>query len=307
MTADVLAVARTDLTTVGRSIRFWSVAGLFVGVLALMYAVAGVTGQEFSAAEMLGLVGLPIAILVPIVGLVAGTVGATDRPQSTISGRTRDASSSGSTDGASIPPTNGSNVVLGRLLGRATAVTGVIALGFAFAFLSSVVLFGVGSIVAWVGLVVVTVVYGLAFVGIGVGAAIAVDGPSEAATLTAGLYVTLFAFWELLTGGLHTLVHGTTPGEEPATWYLFVQQLNPLQSVAHAASTIVEGDVLPIVFRFGLDTSFEAPASRHVGETPFFLHEWFGVALLVVWIVLPVAIGYRRLAGSDHRGRSIDG
>ena len=306
MTADVLAVARSDATTVGRSTRFWSVAGLLVGVLALMYAVAWVTGQTFSAGEMLGLVGLPIAILVPIVGLVAGIAGATDRPPSTSSRRTRDASTSGITAESLGGSTNGSSVVLGRLLGRATAVAVVIALAFAIAFVSSVVLFGVGSIAAWVGLVVVTIVYGLAFVGIGVCLATGVDGSQRATNLSAALYVTLFAFWELLTGGLHTVVHGTTPSDGPATWYLFVQQLNPLQSFVHAASTIVEGDVLPIVFRFGLDSSFEAPANRYVGETPFFLHEWFGVALLVVWVVLPVAIGYRRIGRSDRRGQVID-
>ena len=290
MTADVLAVARMDATHVGRSTPFWAVAGLLVGVLVLMYAVAWATGQAFSAAEMLGLLGLPIAILVPIVGLVAGT----DRAPSTGTPRTREG------------PTNGPSVVLGRLLGRATAVAAAITFAFAVAFVSSVVLFGVGSIAAWVGFVVVSICYGLAFVGIGVGIATGVERARRAAKISAGLYVTLFAFWELLTGGLHTVVHGTTPSDTPATWYLFVQQLNPLQSFAHATSTIVEGDVLPIVFRFGLDSSFEAPANRYGGETPFFLHEWFGVALLVVWIVLPVAIGYRRFGRSDRRGPSID-
>jgi len=287
MTGHTLAVAKKDFADAGRSKLLWSIIGLLVGLSALGYVIGWATGEDIAADQMLGFLAIPLGVLVPIAALIGGYMA--------IVGERR----SGSLKLLLGLPPNRADVVFGKLLGRAAVIGLAVALSFAVALVLSIVLFGGAPIVDLLSLGALSVLYGVAFVGLAVGVSAGVASRGRAMALTVGTFMIFFAFWELLTAGVYYFAHDGFPPAEPATWYLFAQQLNPLQSFAYAASTLVESQVFPVMFRFNLDPTFAAPADRVAGDTPFFLQEWFGALLLLVWVVVPVAIGYYRFEKAD--------
>jgi ABC-2 type transport system permease protein len=40
-------------------------------------------------------------------------------------------------------------------------------------------------------------------------------------------------------------------------------------------------------------------SNRIAGDVPFYLTEWFAAVILLVWIIVPIAIGYRRFERAD--------
>ncbi len=41
------------------------------------------------------------------------------------------------------------------------------------------------------------------------------------------------------------------------------------------------------------------PAERYAGEAPFYLQEWFGIVVLLGWLLVPALIGYYRFSRAD--------
>ena len=120
--------------------------------------------------------------------------------------------------------------------------------------------------------------------------------------LVIGTYMVFVALWELVTAGPYYLIYDEGPPVEAETWYLVLQQFNPLSAYTTLASNTVEGTIPPFTFQYGLE-EFEAaqltPADRYAGEAPFYLQDWFGALVLVFWFVVPVAIGYYRFERAD--------
>jgi len=119
--------------------------------------------------------------------------------------------------------------------------------------------------------------------------------------IVVGLYMVFVALWELLTAGPH-LLYDEGPPVEAETWYLVLDQFNPIFAYTNLANQVVEGSIFPFQFQYGLQ-SMEAygmtPAERYPGDAPFYLQEWFGVVVLLFWLAVPVAIGYYRFERTD--------
>ncbi|MFC3957038.1 ABC transporter permease [Halovivax cerinus] len=287
MTGHTLTVAKKDFADAGRSKLLWSIIGLLVGLSALGYVIVWYAGEDVAAAQMLGFLAVPLGVLVPVAALIGGYMA--------IVGERR----SGSLKLLLGLPPNRTDVVFGKLLGRAGVIALAVVLSYLVATVLSLLLFGSVPIVDLAAMAGLSILYGVAFVGLAVGVSAGVSSRGRAMALTVGTFMVFFAFWELLTAGIYYFAHDGFPPAQPETWYLFVQQLNPLQSFAYAASTLVEGQVFPVMFRFNLDQTFAAPADRVAGDVPFYLQEWFGALLLLVWVVVPVAIGYYRFGKAD--------
>ncbi|WP_276255219.1 ABC transporter permease subunit [Halomontanus rarus] len=289
MNAELLLVARKDFEDAVRSKMLWSLMGLLVLVMTLVYYVEAQVNDS-TAVDSLLFLGQLLQIVVPVSALLVGYMAVVRERQS------------GSIKFLlGLPPTR-RDVIFGKLIGRA----GVIGLGiiasFGVAIVLSMVLFGsipTAKLGAMAGL---TVLLGLAFVGFSVGVSASVSTRGRAMALAIGLYLVFIAFWPLLTGGLYHLLYSEGPGVESEAWYLLYNRLNPLQAYADAASASLGGAVADFSFVYGIrdpDARAMTAAERVGGDVPFYLQDWFAIVILALWATVPVALGYLRFRSID--------
>ncbi|WP_222915244.1 ABC transporter permease subunit [Natrinema sp. SYSU A 869] len=290
MTSHIPTVARKEFDDASRSKLLWSLIGLLVGLVVIGYVAIWYTVDDVTAAEVLNFLGLPLQVIIPVAALIAGYMA--------VVGERR----SGSIKLLLGLPPNRTDIVFGKLFGR----MGVVGLAVGLAFLVSLVLgavfFGSVPFVDWLGFAAVSLLFGITFVGLAVGVSAAVSTRGKSMAIVVGFYMVLVALWELLTAGPYYLIYDEGPPVEAETWYLLVEQFNPIFAYTNLASNIVEGTIFPFQFQYGLQ-SVEAyqmtPAERYPGDAPFYLQDWFGIVVMLVWLVVPVAIGYYRFNRAD--------
>lgn len=290
MTSHIATVARKEFDDAGRSKLLWSLIGLLVGLVAIGYVAIWYTVDDITAAEVLSFLGVPLQVILPIAALITGYMAVVGERQS------------GSIKLLLGLPPNRTDVVFGKLLGRTAVVGLAIGLAFLVSLVLGAVLFGSVPFLDWLGFAAVSLLFGTAFVGLAVGVSAGVSTRGKSMAIVVGLYVVFVALWELLTAGPYYLIYDEPVPVEAETWYLVLEQFNPIFAYANVATTIVEGSIFPFKFQYGLQ-SMEAngmtPAERYPGDAPFYLQDWFGIVVLVVWAVVPVAIGYYRFQRTD--------
>ncbi|NUB90350.1 ABC transporter permease [Haloterrigena sp. SYSU A121-1] len=290
MSGHIGTVARKEFEDAGRSKLLWSLIGLLVGLVTVGYVAIWYTADDVTAAEVLSFVGTPLQVILPIAALIAGYMA--------VVGERR----SGSIKLLLGLPPNRTDVVFGKLLGRTAVVTAAVALACLVSLVLGAVLFGSVPFGDWLGFAAVSALFGAAFAGLAVGTSAAVSTRGKSMAIVVGIYMILIALWELITAGPYYLIYGEGPPVEAETWYLVVEQFNPIFAYTNLISQIVEGSVFPFQFQYGLQ-SVEAygmtPAERYPGDAPFYLQDEFGVVVLLYWLVVPVAIGYYRFNRTD--------
>ncbi|WP_455448250.1 ABC transporter permease [Natrinema thermotolerans] len=290
MTSHIPTVARKEFDDAGRSKLLWSLIGLLVGLVAIGYTAIWYTVDDVTAAEVLNFLGLPLQVIIPIAALIAGYMA--------VVGERR----SGSIKLLLGLPPNRTDVVFGKLLGR-TAVVGVaVGLAFLASLVLGAVFFGSVPFADWLGFAAVSLLFGTTFVGLAVGVSAAVSSRGKSMAVVVGCYMVFVALWELLTAGPYYLLYDEGPPIEAETWYLLLEQFNPIFAYTNLASSVVEGTIYPFQFQYGLQSP-EAyqmtPAERFPGDAPFYLQDWFGVVVMLAWLAVPVAIGYYRFKRTD--------
>ncbi|RZH69024.1 ABC transporter permease subunit [Natrinema altunense] len=290
MMSHIPTVARKEFDDAGRSTLLWSLIGLLVGLVVIGYVAIWYTVDDVTAAEVLGFLGLPLQVVLPVAALIAGYMA--------VVGERR----SGSIKLLlGLPPTR-TDVVFGKLLGRIGVVGVAVGLAFLVSLVLGAVLFGSVPLIDWLGFAAVSLLFGITFVGLAVGVSAAVSTRGKSMAVVVGLYMVFVALWELLTAGPYYLIYDEGPPVEAETWFLVLEQLNPIFAYTNLASELVAGSIFPFQFQYGLQ-SMEAygmaPAERYPGDAPFYLQDWFGVVVMLAWLVVPVAIGYYRFNHAD--------
>ncbi|ELY48797.1 ABC transporter permease [Natronorubrum bangense] len=290
MTAQITTVARKEFEDAGRSKLLWSLIGLLVGIVVIGYTAIWYTADDATAAEVLGFLGFPLQTIVPIAALIAGYMA--------VVGERR----SGSIKLLLGLPPNRTDVVFGKLLGRMAVVGTAVVLAFLVALVLGAAFFGSVPLADWVAFGAITLLFGVAFAGLAVGVSAGVSTRGKSMALVVGLYMLFVALWELVTAGPYYLLYDEGPPVEAETWYLVLEQFNPMSAYTTLSSNAIEGEVFPFTFQYGLE-DFEAsqltPAERYAGDAPFYLQDWFGVVVLLFWLVVPVAVGYYRFRNTD--------
>ena len=290
MTAQITTVARKEFEDAGRSKLLWSLIGLLVGIVVIGYTAIWYTADDATAAEVLGFLGFPLQTIVPIAALIAGYMA--------VVGERR----SGSIKLLLGLPPNRTDVVFGKLLGRMAVVGTAVVLAFLVALGLGAAFFGSVPLADWVAFGAITLLFGVAFAGLAVGVSAGVSTRGKSMALVVGLYMLFVALWELVTAGPYYLLYDEGPPVEAETWYLVLEQFNPMSAYTTLSSNAIEGEVFPFTFQYGLE-DFEAsqltPAERYAGDAPFYLQDWFGVVVLLFWLVVPVAVGYYRFRNTD--------
>lgn len=296
-----LAVARKEFRDGVRSKSFLGVAAVFVGLFVGSAVVFGtgtstragrtVTTNHFSqsvARQLFVTSVVPIAAIVTSYGAVAGE------------------RESGSLKLTLSLPHSRRDALVGKLAGRGAVVALPVLVSLALAL---VVLGLAGVAVAvpeFVGFVALTVLLGFVFVAIAVGFSAAASTGRRSILGSAGLLLVFTALWgqvrQLLLVANDLLSLGLT-NVQILQYGLFLKYLNPLQAYQTlAASAYMNSpvgarlyEVVESPARAGLydASSFQHPALVELhGDLPFYLSDGVVLAQFLLWLVLPVAVGY---------------
>jgi ABC-2 type transport system permease protein len=244
---------------------------LFAGGLALIEWIPPLhrTGEaDASTLALLNSMRQPTVFFVPMIGLAVG--------YGTIASERQ----SGSLRLLLSLPNSRADVVAGKVVGQTIVVLVAIAVGYGIAgavALATYESFDAGVFVVYTAL---TALYGAVYVAFAVGLSALLGSREKALVGASAAYVLFIIGWDVLLLILQLVVYGPEPpaGGLP-DWFKFIGIANPSSAFMYATRS-----VLPM-YR---ELTFYPDSSA------VFLQEWVGFPLLLLWGVVPLAVGYYR-------------
>ncbi|MFC4549265.1 MULTISPECIES: ABC transporter permease [Halorussus] len=189
-------------------------------------------------------------------------------------------------------PVTRRDVVVGKLLGRIALVAVVLLIGTLALGVVVVAAYGTLPIGLFVVMAAYIVAYGAVWTAVTVGVSAAVSSRLQAIATVLGLFMFFgpFPLWKNIglplvalvatgsasTAGIDQLEPSTWP-----TWYLYAQRLNPMENFVESRTFVA---------------SLADPSIGYLGDVRVQL---FGIAVLVVWVVVPLAVGYWQFERTD--------
>ncbi|KZN24470.1 ABC transporter [Haladaptatus sp. R4] len=268
-------VARKDFEDAARSKTLWVITALFVLATAGgMYALS-TAFSNYTAADTIRFLNRPATLLVPLAALVVAYL-----------------SIAGERESGSIKlllglPHSRRDVLFGKLIGRSCVVAVATVIAFIAGAIVLLVQYGSFSITNFLVQGVATFIFGLVFVGIGVGFSAMTATRSRAMAGAIGLFAVFELLWSIVPLGIYYLVKGGLPTDNLPAWYFLIQILNPTRAYNIATQYLSDPNA---VNQF-------APALG--GSVPFYLTGWFAIVILALWLVVPLGLGYWRFKGAD--------
>lgn len=291
----VRAIATKDFRDAVRSWTFWGLSAFFFLLVGLSAFAIGYFGDaDTSTADFLGTVSQVTRLVVPLIALLLGW--------KSIAGERE----SGSIKILLSLPHSRLDVVLGKYLGRTAVLALSLLIGFLIGAVVIAVMLSPPAIADYAGFIAMTIVYGVAYLGIAIALSSITRSTTIAGAAMFGVFVLFYIVWNLLTVALQylmfegyfegveytmTIEGNEAVGERLPDWGLFVQTIDPGIAYANALSVIEAAEGA------GFGTAF--PEFWFDGGIPFYLQDWFSFLILLVWIVVPVAIAIVRFDRVD--------
>jgi len=297
----VRAVAKKDFQDAVRSWLFWGLSAFFFLILVAVTGGLAYFGEDIAAqgatTDMLVVfVSRITQLVVPLIALVLGW--------KSIAGECE----SGSIKILLSLPHSRKDVLVGKLLGRSAVLSVSLTVGFVLAAVVVAALLGGFDFVDYVGLLVMSIVFGVAYVSIAVSLSSLTRSTTLAGAAMFGVFVLFYVVWNALLGVFRLLaqrevlffdtVSYTTElrGQEvEATrlqdWVYFVLNLDPGQAYTNGLTLLTDVDAL--------ENQSQISAQMFGGELPFFLQDWFSFLILLFWIVVPMAVAFYRFDRVD--------
>lgn len=289
-------LARKEARTVATSKGVWLLAVLLVG---WGYRPSYVGWDGLGTNVTAGYVQLAATVLLPLGVLLLSY-------QSVVGER-----ASGSVKFVLGLPLTRTDVLLGKVVGRTAGIAGPVSVAFLAIGVVGSVDHGTVGPLAFLGTVLVTLVY----VGVLVSIAVSISAVVErtvtaAAAVFGGVFLPFVLFWEWVGVALFTGVTGTSvsPFDPPASGPLFLLlRLSPggayrvvsnwLLGVGNSADTY---DAVLTKLQPQVSTNaYVVEATFEPGTVPPYLHEAFGVLVLLAWGVVPLAVARYRFTRGD--------
>lgn len=172
------------------------------------------------------------------------------------------------------------DVVIGTAVGRGL----VVAAGITAGYLTAVVVYLVEAGLPTPGLTLLgwllAVLFGVTVVEVAVGISAGVATTNRAVLGAFGSLLLFFVFWRQLPGAVRYALNGfAAPAGPPPEWAIAFTYIEPLTAYRTTMMGLLPGS---------------APTQSSVYTTP-----WFGVLVLVAWLVVPLLVGTRRFEASD--------
>ncbi|MFC3959183.1 ABC transporter permease subunit [Halovivax cerinus] len=285
-----VAVAKKDVMDGIRSKLLWGLMVLFVlsvGGISWLFAGGETSGAptDLEVTLLFAISALPaIFFLIPITGLVVSV-------KSIV--REREL---GSIKILLSLPHSRFEVLFGKFLGRSLLLTVAILVGFVpgAAILSTQ--FGTVPGQELAGLTVMTVLFGIVFVAVGIGLSALVTTETRATVGGVIVFILLYTWSGIVTSinGRLDLLSGDA--------LLFVQRFHlftVFQDTLLALLSIVHDEVPNASSAVLGQRALSNPEGIGTVSEPFYLQHWFAFVILALWIVVPLAIGYWRFERAD--------
>ena len=203
-------------------------------------------------------------------------------------------------------PNSRLDAMVGKFLGRSAVVVAALLVGFLFVF---VVLIATGTrlqLGSFVPQVALTALLGMAFVSIGLGISALAGSNREATLATMGLYLVFAVLWGSVSEGIPKLINYTADqigvgGVSELTRVklgVFLKYLNPLKAYETLAAELYYGPARArlVSATFGEQTALGPVLQESI---PVYFSGGFLFVVLLLWIALPVAVGYRAFDRDD--------
>ena len=196
----------------------------------------------------------------------------------------------------SLPTTRG-QVFVGKVVGRAAVLAFGLGVGLVVGLGVGAALLGELEAVALVVFVLATLAFVAVYATIVVGISATTGSTSRATTLALGFFVVFELLWDVIPMGILYVLEGFTIPATMPDWLYPLLQLSP--SAAYFSSVVA---LLP-----GLaDAANAEPAQSGAGveaaadaADPFYTNPEIGIAILLLWLLVPLAVGYYRFDASD--------
>jgi len=267
-----LDVAKKDFADAARSKMLWVLSALMIVFVGIASYAPKALGGDPDIAAALNFMSTPMLLLIPILAMIVGYM--------SIVGE-RDTGSIRML--LSLPIVRG-EVVLGKVLGRLGVLAVPTLLGFG---VGAVVMFAVyGELPAgsFFEFLVFTLLVAMLYTVFAVSISASVNSRGKAMGLAAGTIILFQYLWSAIPIGIYYLLNGTVriTGGVP-DWFQFLSTATPSASLQK---------FLLMFFDFGFGGSL---GSLQAGsEAPIYLQNWFSGIIALLWIVVPLAIGYVR-------------
>ncbi|OUJ19531.1 ABC-type transport system permease involved in multi-copper enzyme maturation [Methanonatronarchaeum thermophilum] len=280
-------IAKKDFEDAIRSKVFLILIGIFIlivagGVYAVSLIPEGFFREEIPLTSDFAVIALQsiFIVFVPLIALVAVF--------SSIAGE-RDSNSLRVL--LSFPYTR-LDVVLGKFIGRALVVTIPILIGFIVATFVIIGLYEELAIGNYLIFIALTILLAWSFIGIGIGFSAAAKTRTMAIGLAAGVYLLFLIFWDIIYLLIHYVIKGGVPGiGQWPEWLVWIDSVNPISAFGYLSSKYI-----------GLEQfhEFANPLMLTGKETlPFYLTEPALILYLLLWMIVPVILGYIYFQKSD--------
>jgi len=289
------AIARKDFRDAVRSRWLWALSAIFVGLFAGAAYFVGSNlpadpQQPVTTDAFLQTLGqLVITLLIPLVAIVVS--------YSAIVGERE----SGSLKLLLSLPHSRADALVGKAVGRSAVVALPILLGLVLAF-AVLGVYGLGlEVLNFVAFTALTMLLGVVFVSISIGVSAAAATNRRAMLGTVGLYFVFTLFWGQVRRVLLFANDQLSLGLESVDlmqYGLFIKFLNPVRAYQTlAASLYADTQLQARLYEAGrLQRGF---AQQEIGEVPFYLSDPVVAVQFLLWLVVPIAIGYWAFEQAD--------
>ena len=266
------AIARKDLRDSARSRTLWLLLGGFL----LLMVLPVVAFPSVVAPDPTGFVEFTQVVVSGFVPLVSIALGY----KAVIGER-----ESGSVKLLLSFPHSRRDLAVGKFVGRAVVLAAPLALALAAAGVAAYAVLGSLPAMRYTGVVLASLGFGLAFLGLTLGLSMALETSRRVTGAAIGAYVLFAMVWETL---VQVLVFALFRFMDPRVvfdlpdWALFVKFLAPVEAYDRLVQAL-----------------FDLGVAGGYTSGPWFVAAWVAPLVLLAWVVVPVAVGYRRFARSD--------
>lgn len=186
------------------------------------------------------------------------------------------------------------DIVLGKTVSR-VAVAGLITgLGAVGVLVTLTVLYGSVSYLGPVRVLSSVLLIGVIYTILSVSISASSSSSTKSVVGVFGAFIIMFFLWDILVDGIHWALTGAVPGDGPqSAWYALLILVNPGNAAEELTYTGIQW------MREGTYVSNASIAETVVGEAPFYLSEIGALVIVVGWLVVPLAVGYRRFQTAE--------
>ncbi|WP_114578663.1 ABC transporter permease subunit [Saliphagus sp. LR7] len=193
-------------------------------------------------------------------------------------------------------PTNRRDVFVGKVLGRAAVIIVGLGVGLLVGVgFGALLLDGIDIISALI-FVLVTLVFAGIYAEIMVSISATTGSTSRATTLALGFFVVFELFWDVVPMAVLYVVEGFRLPTQMPDWVFPVMQLSPSTAYFSSVTALLPGLTDTPGNVGGTSAGVEVSVTD---ADPFYLSPEIGLIVLLVWLIIPLVVGYWRFESSD--------